>query len=120
MHVKLTAYWTWGKPPNFRSRNFCFQLEIREFKNNLLRRILGPTKQKNFRAQEIYCIMWTALLSKFYFGDQIKEDKMVLACGIYWGEDKYMNETDPLEDIGVDGSMITDFKEQDGRVWTVG
>jgi hypothetical protein len=50
--------------------------------------------------------MWTALLFKFYFTNQIKEDKMVLACGIYWGEDKYMNETDPLEDLGVDGSMM--------------
>jgi hypothetical protein len=34
--------------------------------------------------------MWIALLSKFYFGNQIKEDKMVLACGIYRGKDKYI------------------------------
>ena len=38
---------------------------------------------------------------------------MVLACGIYWLEDKYiqgfwrdMKETGPLEDLGVDGSMM--------------
>jgi hypothetical protein len=55
---------------------------MREFKNSLLRRIVGPMKQKNFRVQEIYCILWTALLSKFYFGNQIKEDQMVLACDI--------------------------------------
>lgn len=38
---------------------------------------------------------------------------MGLACGICWGEDKYiqgfsrdMKETDPLEDLGEDGSMM--------------
>jgi hypothetical protein len=55
---------------------------MREFKNSLLSRILGPMKQKNFRVQVIYCIVWTALLSKFYFVNQIKEEKMVLACDI--------------------------------------
>jgi hypothetical protein len=57
--------------------------------------------------------VWIKLLFKLYFGNQIKEDKMGLACGICWGEDKYiqgfsrdMKETDPLEDLGEDGSMM--------------
>jgi len=34
--------------------------------------------------------MGLTLLSKFYFSNQTKDDKMVLACGIYWVEDKYI------------------------------
>ena len=74
---------------------------------------IGAHERGIFGGQENYCIMWIASLSKLYFGNQIKEDKMVLACGIYWWEDKYiqgfwrdMKETDPLEDLVVDGSMM--------------
>jgi hypothetical protein len=53
------------------------------------------------------------LLIKCYFGDQIKEDEMGHACGMYGGEEKCiqilaekMKERDHLEDLGVNRTTL--------------
>jgi len=78
---KLTAYWAQGKPATIWSTNFCLQYGMRDFDKV---EDIGAHERGIFGGQENYCIMWIASLSKLYFGNQIKEDKMVLACGIYW------------------------------------
>jgi hypothetical protein len=88
---------------------------------------LGPRKRNDSENWVKNCIMRIALLTKYYFGNQIQEDKKRLDMwhilgrievhAGFWGDVKEIN---PLKDLSVDGRIILKwiFMKWDGRMWT--
>jgi hypothetical protein len=82
---------------------------LRLFENRVLKRIFGSKRDKVTEEWR------TAVLTKYYSGNQIEKDEMVGVCSTYGGEERrgvyrvwwgYLREKYDLEDPDVNGRII--------------